>query len=312
MGNLSKKTIMLLCSAGTFLLSILIFVFSIVGFDNLFGVYGLGSKIDVSNVTAPARTYNPKSTIDSVTPPNVGTPEPITQSPETQTPNGSPTQTPATPSPNTPTPTTPPVTETPSSPSPTPNNEVRVSGVSIIKGGSDQITVDIGDKAVLKATVSPSNATNKNIRWTSSNPSVVSISNNGNIEAKAPGTAVITVSTEDGGYTDTLIITVQKIGVSEVTLNKYELTLDLASYRAEKLTATVLPDDATDKTITWVSTDRNIATVDSNGIVRAESIGSCKIIVTTLDGNRQAECNVMVIDSSSGNTPTPPEITSEP
>lgn len=182
-------------------------------------------------------------------------------------------------------------TPTPTPPTPT---TVAVSSVSLSK---TSITLTEGDKETLTATVLPNNATDKTVEWSSSNTSVASVSN-GTVTAIKAGTTTITVKTKDGGKTATCAVTVNAkvIPVSDVTLNKTELTL--TEGESETLTATVKPDNATDKTLSWSSSDATVASVDDNGKVTALKAGTATITVKTKDGGKTATCKITVVPSS--------------
>lgn len=141
-----------------------------------------------------------------------------------------------------------------------------------------------GDTEELMATVMPENATDKGIEWKSDNESVATVSQTGLVTALKDGSATITVITNDGGFTATCDVTVNKkiIPVSEIELNKIELTLDEG--KEEKLVVTVKPDDATDKSVVWESSNTAVATVDQEGLVKAVREGDAMITVTAKNG----------------------------
>lgn len=155
-----------------------------------------------------------------------------------------------------------------------------------------------GDEFTLTATISPANATNKNVSWSSSNPYVATV-NNGKIKALKAGTATITVKTDDGG----------KIATCEVTVNAKvysveSISLDKTSYKmieGEEITliATVNPENATNKNISWSSSNTAVASVD-NGKVTALKVGTTIITVKTEDGNKTATCEVTVREINDG------------
>lgn len=141
-----------------------------------------------------------------------------------------------------------------------------------------------GDTEELMATVMPENATDKGIEWKSSDENVATVSQTGLVTALKEGPAVITVITNDGGFEATCNVTVNKkvIPVTEVELNKIELTLDEG--KEEKLVVTVKPDDATDKSVVWESGNETVVTVDQNGLVKAVREGDAQITVTAKNG----------------------------
>ena len=154
-------------------------------------------------------------------------------------------------------------------------------------------TLVVGAKETLTASVLPPDATNKNISWSSNNNPVATVSTTGEVTAIAVGTATIIVTTEDGAKTATCAITVvaATVPVTGVSLNK--TTLELLVGNVEQLTATVAPTNATNKTVTWTTSNAAVATV-SAGYVTAVAAGSATITVTTTDGNFTATCEVTV------------------
>ena len=150
-----------------------------------------------------------------------------------------------------------------------------------------------GEQTTLTATVNPSNATNKNVTWSSSDNAVATVAN-GKVTAVKAGTATITVTTEDGNKTATCTVTVKAktYPVESVSLDKNEV--EMTEGEQTTLTATVNPSNATNKNVTWSSSDNAVATV-ANGKVTAVKAGTATITVTTEDGNKTATCTVTVI-----------------
>ncbi len=177
-----------------------------------------------------------------------------------------------------------------------PDVPVPVTGISLDKGS---VSLDAGKTATLTATVSPSNATNKGVVWTSSNTAVATVSN-GVVTAVNAGTATITaMSMSDSSKTATCAVTVTSsaVSVTGVTLNKTALTLEEG--KSATLTANVQPSDATNKAVTWTSGDTSVVTV-SNGVVKAVQSGVATVTVTTADGGYSATCTVTVNEPSAG------------
>ena len=176
---------------------------------------------------------------------------------------------------------------------------VPVTGVSL-----DKITLELftGNTATLTATVEPGNATNKALTWSTSDNTVATVDENGTVTAVGAGEATITVTTEDGEYIATCTVTVT-VPVTGVKLNKE--TLELFTDGSETLTATVEPGNATNKNVTWSSSDETIATVDNNGTVTAVGAGEATITVTTEDGCKTATCIVTVTVPVTGVTLEP-------
>ena len=181
-----------------------------------------------------------------------------------------------------------------SKPEPTPvePTEVKVTGVSLNK---TEVSLEVGGTETLVATVAPSDATNKNVSWSSSNASVVSVAD-GVLTAKKAGKAEITVKTEDGNFTARAQVTVTEpapaeVKVTDVTLNKHEVSLFKGG--SETLVATVLPENATNKAVTWKSDDKEVVTV-VDGVLTAVDVGTAEVTVTTVDGKKTDKATVVV------------------
>jgi uncharacterized protein YjdB len=165
--------------------------------------------------------------------------------------------------------------------------EVAVTSVSLAQATAEML---IGETVQLTATVLPSNATDKTITWASSKQSVATVSNSGLVTALSEGTSTVTASC--GGKSGTCRVTVSKgmVAVTSISLNKGELAL--IKGQSETLVATVNPSDATDKTVSWDSSDKDIVSVDANGTATAVSGGTATI--TAKAGNYQTTCIVTV------------------
>ena len=171
------------------------------------------------------------------------------------------------------------------------DTEIKVTGVTLNKTA---LTLNIGANETLSATVAPADATNKKVTWKSSDAAVATVDANGKVTGVKAGEAIITVTTEDGAKTATCKITVSdtSVAVTGVTLNKNDLSLETGA--SETLTATVAPADATNKKVTWKSSDAAVATIDANGKVTGVKAGEATITVTTDDGGKTATCKVTV------------------
>ena len=173
------------------------------------------------------------------------------------------------------------------------DREIKVTGVTLDMTSMELV---VGEGKTLTATITPADATNQNVAWTSSDATVATVDDNGKVTAVKVGTATVTVTTQDGGKTATCRVTVKAatVAVTGVTLNKS--TLSLIEGTSETLTATITPADATDKELTWTSSDATVATVDANGKVTAVKAGEATVTVTTRDGGKTATCRVTVSD----------------
>ena len=171
--------------------------------------------------------------------------------------------------------------------------EKRIYPVESVSLDKASLELTEGDKATLTATILPENASNKNISWTSGDEKIATVSANGEVTAVAPGKATITVTTEDGAKTAKCKVTVKAktIHVESITLNKTELRLErLDRYT---LTATIKPDNATNKEVKWSTSDDNIVTFFF-GDIMAKQAGTAIITATTVDGGLTATCKVTV------------------
>ena len=164
-----------------------------------------------------------------------------------------------------------------------------VTGVTLDKATA---TLEVKETVTLVANVAPANATNKDVTWTSDNETVATVVD-GVVTAVAVGTANITVTTVDGSFKATCVVTVNPISIKGVTLDKTELTLDIA--QTATLVATVTPADAANPALTWTSNNEEVASV-ANGVVTAVAEGEAIITVTTIDGGFTATCKVTVVD----------------
>ena len=149
------------------------------------------------------------------------------------------------------------------------------------------VTVLEGSTVTVKATIAPSNATKKTVTWSTSDASVAKVSG-GIITGISPGKATITAKTTNG-LTATVQVTVSEnpdiVKPTGITISKKTLTL--TEGEDETLTATVLPSNATNKTVTWTSSDTSIATVSSAGKVTAVAEGTAIITVSTFNGYKE-------------------------
>ena len=169
---------------------------------------------------------------------------------------------------------------------PLPEN-VAVTGVTL---NLPSLAIGTGLTGSLVATVTPSNATDKTVTWSSSNNSVATVQG-GTVTGVAEGTATITATA--GGKSATCQVTVTKtvIPVSSIEVDKGNLVV--YEGRSEQLSATVKPDNATDKTIKWSSSDETVATVDKNGVVTGIKDGYATI--TAESGGKKDQCAVQVV-----------------
>lgn len=163
----------------------------------------------------------------------------------------------------------------------TSNTQSKVS-VNDVKLSSTKLTMTVGDTKSISATVTPSNATNQAVTWSSSNSSIVSVDQTGKITGVGVGTATITAKTKDGNKTASATITVSAPAVSSISMSASTSTIYVGNYLYP--TITYNPSDATGKSVTWSSSDTSIATVRVDGRVTGISEGNVTIKATTPNG----------------------------
>ena len=150
----------------------------------------------------------------------------------------------------------------------------------------------IGQSETLQTTISPSTASGNNLQWSSAIPSVATVDNSGKVTGVSEGTTIISVSTADGKEMATCVVTVRFQHVENISLDKTQLQLYVG--KTATLAASISPSNANNQTITWTSSNPDIATVNDNGVVTAIAEGNAIITVSSVDGNKTATCSVSV------------------
>ncbi|ENS2436916.1 Ig domain-containing protein [Escherichia coli] len=171
-------------------------------------------------------------------------------------------------------------------------NPIAVQSVTLTPNST---SVEKGNTVNLTANIQPSNATNKAVTWTSKNEDKATVDQSGNVTGVEVGTAIIEVTTEDGGKkaTATVEVTSPVVSVTGVEIEPSSTTVEENS--TVQLTANVEPAGATNKTVTWESKNTEFATVDSEtGVVTGVAAGTATIEVTTQDGSHKATATVEV------------------
>lgn len=165
------------------------------------------------------------------------------------------------------------------------------SELNLVEGDSYQLTVEVG----------PDNATDSSVTWSSSDANVITVDQTGLVTAVAPGTAVVTVKANDGSAIEaSCTITVEKKIILVSSLILSETAVTVKEGETFQLTAAVLPEDATDASLTWASSDESLATVDNTGLVQALMHGEVVISVVANDASGlKAEC-VVTIEQEAG------------
>ena len=177
------------------------------------------------------------------------------------------------------------------------STSIAVTGVTVSPATA---TLSVGATQQLTPTVAPANATNKTVSYSSNNTGVATVNGSGLVTAIASGTATITVTTQDGAKTATAVITVNtsNVAVTSVSLSPASATLSVGA--TQQLTPTVLPSNATNKTVSYASNNTGVATVNASGLVTAVSNGTATITVTTADGNKTSTAAITV-STATGN-----------
>ena len=170
------------------------------------------------------------------------------------------------------------------------------SPVASITLEPNTLSLDVNNTEILTATVKPDTASQV-LKWESSDDTVATVDQNGNVTAVAGGTATITATAIDGsGVSEQCQVNVKQL-VTGIQLTDMQINVG----ETKKIEAKILPDNASEKTLTWSSDDPSVATVDSNGNVTGKSKGTVKITARTTDGtDLKAECTVTVKKKSSG------------
>ena len=156
----------------------------------------------------------------------------------------------------------------------------------------NQANLKVAETLQLEATVLPENATDKTIAWTSSNTNIIEIDSNGLVTAISVGEATITAS-NSAGQTAVITLTVVPTLAESLSVSPQSVTLKVGE--SGNIAVTIAPNTTTDKSVTWISSNEDIATVNSEGLVTAHALGECEITATTADGsNKSATCHITV------------------
>ncbi len=173
------------------------------------------------------------------------------------------------------------------------NLNIPATGVSL---AVDSYTFKgLGQTYLVRPVFEPINASNQKITWTSSNPSVAKVSDQGMITSVKKGTAVIKLVTEDGGFTAEFKVTVDpdtRVSVTGIKVSTYSVTLQKGE--TVQISASVQPSNATEKGITYTSKNTAVATVSSNGTITAKGYGTTQIVVASKEGRFSENVTVVV------------------
>ncbi|WP_110930153.1 immunoglobulin-like domain-containing protein [Paenibacillus bouchesdurhonensis] len=182
-----------------------------------------------------------------------------------------------------------------------PSMDIKVTGITLDQGNA---VVAVGEQLQLSARITPVDAVNKTVAWSSSDEAIVVVNETGSITALKEGTAYVTVTTADGGYMAVSEIVVQAdqasghVPVTGVSLDRVKLTV--TEGEQVQLNAAITPEQAANKAVVWSSSNDKVAAVDSTGKITALQVGTARIVVTTVDGGFTAQAEVSVVRRSSG------------
>lgn len=152
------------------------------------------------------------------------------------------------------------------------------------------MNVLVGDTETLNVSFNPSNASNKSVVWTSSNNSIASVSG-GKVIGKKVGVAIVTASVSDKSVT-CVINVVDKISLNNISISKSSLSMKEGE--SQKLSVNYYPSNATNKKVSFSSSNTKVVVVDNNGNVTAKGVGSAMITVVSNDGGHVDQCSVVV------------------
>ena len=175
------------------------------------------------------------------------------------------------------------------------NKNITVESITL---NNTTLALAVGESGTLTASVNPSNATDKTVTWSSSNTDVATVSG-GKVTAIKAGSATITATA--GGKTTSCAVTVKEkaVAVESVTMSRTDLSLKVGDQTT--LSATVLPSNATSNTITWSSSNANIAAVNNGQVI---AFGSGTATITATAGEKSATCRVVVAEKEKATSPS--------
>ncbi|MDO4194409.1 MAG: leucine-rich repeat protein, partial [Erysipelotrichaceae bacterium] len=170
-------------------------------------------------------------------------------------------------------------------------HRVYAEGITIAEG---EDTVAVGGTIGLEVVFDPANTTNKNVTWTSSDESIAKVDENGTVTGVSAGDAVITVTSEDGGYTAEREVHVI-VPAEGISVNEEESVSEIEYGHTGSIKIIFSPSDTTNQNVTWTSSDETVATVDENGVITAIGEGPVTITATSEDGGFTASREINIL-----------------
>jgi uncharacterized protein YjdB len=170
--------------------------------------------------------------------------------------------------------------------------KLQVIAVQKLKFRSKQVSLEPGAKLKLNVSISPANATNKKIRWSSNNQSIVKVNQDGLITAISSGTASIRAASVDGNHETELSVIVKSKPKYRLLLSETRVVLSVSQTKLIK--ASILPADKNRQDLIWSSSNRNVASINKNGLIKAINPGKATIYIKSKDNSLEREVTVIV------------------
>lgn len=171
--------------------------------------------------------------------------------------------------------------------------EVKKEVVTGVELNEHKLSLSVGGSDTLVAKVEPTDASDKGVTWSSDDETVATVDSEGTVTGKKIGTATIKVSTKDGGFEDSCEVTVENgKPVEGISVNLTSNTINVGDTFGIKYT--IMPENASNKKVSWTSSDTSVATVDNFGVVIGKGAGKATVTVKTEDGEKTATCVVTV------------------
>lgn len=163
------------------------------------------------------------------------------------------------------------------------------------------VRLAVGETFNLEAQITPADATNKTINWSSTNSSVVTVDSYGQLTAKGVGSATIIASSQDGtniSATCNIEVFEPSVPISSITIVPVDITGKVGE--TYQLTATITPENASEKTLVWSSDNSTVASVDSDGLISLHTKGNAVIKATASDGSGISATCAVVVEEGAG------------
>lgn len=175
-----------------------------------------------------------------------------------------------------------------------------LESISSIQISNEYLILTEGETSTLSCTILPSTASVKTLHWASNNTDVAIVDNDGKVTAINAGSAIITALSLDGSnLSQTCVVTVEHAPVYATSIEVDKTDISLGIGATTKLTANITPSNVDNSTVVWSSSNSNVASVNTNGVVTAISVGEANIVATTTDGsNLSASCKVTVEEAN--------------